>query len=188
MYFSSDCPTVVLPALPFALISSSNNYIPSTLLRSTAPPPMLQIIKYYYKPHIEEIKQRLSSARELGNASAEEWIKGLDNEGKERLGEASRWEQWEAKGGLKKVNLRPHLRTTVIPGHTTLETRVTSTKGGTHSDRSTPQGVRLPIRLSGDPGSPASSSPNHFPYPQQTISSTFHLIFTLVLCPLSLLV
>ena len=182
MYFSSDCPTVLLPALPFALISSSNNYIPSTLLRSTAPPPMLQPVRYYYKPHIEDIKQRLHSARELGNASAEEWIKGLNDEGKERLNEASRWEQWEAKGGLKKVNLRPHLRATVIPGHTTVETRMSSTKAGTHSDRSTPQGARLPTRLSGDPGSPASSSPSHFPIPQQTISSTSYLLFISVLC------
>lgn len=167
LHFFSDCPSFLLPALPFAFISSANNYITSTVQRTTAPPPQVQLIKHYYKPHIQEIKQRLASARELGSASADEWIKGLDAEGKDRLSEAFRWEQWEAKGGLKKVNLRP-LRATTIPGHTTTGPKGSNQKNGTHSDRSTP---RLPSRLGGDSGSPSSSSPIHLPYIQTNTSS-----------------
>lgn len=189
LFFSSDCPTILLPALPFAFISPSNNYIPSTLIRSTATlPPLLQMAKYYYKPHIEEIKQRLHGARELGNASAEEWIKGLDDEGRERLNEAARWEQWFAKGNLKRVNVPPQIKSTGIPGHTIQEPRISNTKVGTHSDQSTPQGVRLPTRLGGDTGSPALSSPDHVQYPQHLMSCMFHFLFTIGLCPLSSLV
>ena len=176
LHFSSDCPSFLLPALPFAFISSSNNYITNTALRNTAPPPQLQLTKYYYKPHIEEIKQRLEGARELGSASADEWIKGLDGEGKDRLSEAVRWEQWEAKGGLKKVNLRP-LRATTIPAHTTTGSKISTAKNETHSDRSTPQGARLQSGFRVDSGSPPPSSPVHLPYFQSNTSSRYILPF-----------
>lgn len=179
LHFSSDCPSFLLPALPFAFISSSNNYITNTVLRNTTPPPQLQLTKHYYKLHIQEIKQRLNGARELGSASADEWIKGLDGEGKDRLSEAVRWEQWEAKGGLKKVNFRP-LRAPTIPGHTSTGPKVSNTKNGTHSDRSTPQrGVQLPTRFNGDSGSPPSSSPIRLPHFQPHTSSKLYPIFWL---------
>lgn len=84
-------------------------------LRSVAPPPEVQLTKHYYKPHIEEIKRQFDHVKDLGSASAEEWIKGLDSEGKARSSDAARWEQWEAKGGLKKVNARPNGRSAVPP-------------------------------------------------------------------------
>lgn len=84
----------------------------SILLRSAvAPPPStLQLVKRYYKVHIDEIRNRLNDARELGIPSAEEWFKGLEMEGKERREDVVRWEQWEAKGGLKKVNQPPQIK------------------------------------------------------------------------------
>ena len=48
--------------------------------------------------------------KELGSGPVEEWIKGLDAEKKTSMQDAARWEQWEAKGGLKKVNQRPSAR------------------------------------------------------------------------------
>ena len=112
---SADCPSFILPALPFAFLSQTNHMISISVLRSTTPPTSLQLTKYYYKPHIEEIKRKFDKVKELGPASAEEWIKGLDHEGKERANDAVRWEQWEARGGLRKVNLRPQPKTMVIP-------------------------------------------------------------------------
>lgn len=47
-------------------------------------------------------------AKSFGAASAEEWIKGLASQGQKRLDDIIRWEQWEYKGGLKKVNIRHH--------------------------------------------------------------------------------
>ena len=136
---------------------------------------MLQLTKHYYKPHIEEIKHRLKAAKDLGNASADEWIKGLEAEGKDRLSEVIRWEQWEAKGGLRKVNPRPHQRAAMTQGQTNLSFKTLDTKGGPNSERSTPLGMRIPSRLSGDSGSPASASPIHYPYFHQPPSSKLYL-------------
>lgn len=159
----SDCPGFLIPALPFAFISSSNNYIPSTVLRGTTPPPTLKLIKHYYKPHVKDVMLRLENARELGNASTDEWIKGLDSEGKDRLNEAVRWEQWDAKGGLRKVNLRSHSKSAIAQGSTFNGTKASNIKGGTPSDRSTPQGIRLSTICSAGSGSPTSASPVNFP-------------------------
>lgn len=110
LLLSSGCPSFLLPALPFAFVSSSLNYIPNILLRESAAPPSSHIVKRFYKPHVQQIKKQLDDVTELGAASADEWSKGLPAEGKERINDAIRWEQWEAKGGLKKVNTRPQAR------------------------------------------------------------------------------
>lgn len=96
------------------------NYIPNTLLRENAAPPSTRIVKRFYKPHVQQIKQKLDQVKELGAASADEWSKGLAEEGRERINDTVRWEQWEARGGLKKVNLRPQVKT--IGGSNSLNT------------------------------------------------------------------
>lgn len=164
MLLSSSFPSFLLPALPFALISPSNHFIANSVLRSTAPPPTLQLIKHYHKPHIVEIKRQLDDVKELGPASAEEWIKGLDGEGKERINDAIRWEQWEAKGGLKKVNQRPHLKALAINGPTNAAPSTASTKGDIQSERSTPQSIPVSLRYNGEYGSPAPSLSMDSPY------------------------
>jgi hypothetical protein len=85
------------PALPFALITKDCNYIPAHLLQSTTTPPDVEIGKYYYKKHVEEITEELTDALSLGSAAAEEWSKGLDARGKERMKVADNWEKWEAR-------------------------------------------------------------------------------------------
>ncbi|KAL8871148.1 MAG: hypothetical protein Q9174_002959 [Haloplaca sp. 1 TL-2023] len=116
LLLSTSCPSFLLPALPPAFINNTLNYVPISLLReSTSRPPSMRIDKRFYKPHVEKIKKELDAVRELGTASADEWSKGLADEGKERISDAMRWEQWEAKGGLKKVNARPQPKPTVAP-------------------------------------------------------------------------
>ncbi|KAL8658117.1 MAG: hypothetical protein Q9226_001267 [Calogaya cf. arnoldii] len=110
LLLSSDFPSFLRFALPFALVSKSMNYIPNALLRESTVPPSLDLFKRFYKPHVQQIRQRLDDVQELGTASADEWSKGLGEEGKERMNEVLRWEQWEAKGGLKKVNARPPVK------------------------------------------------------------------------------
>lgn len=166
----SDCPAFLISALPFAFISSSNNYIPSTVLRDTTAPPTLKLTKHFYKPHVKDIMLRLENTKELGNASTDEWIKGLDSEGRDRLNEAVCWELWDAKGGLKKVNQRSHPKSTTTQGSNFNVTKASKTKGGTPSDRSTPQGVRLSTICSADSGSPASASPVNLSYYQPPVS------------------
>ncbi|KAH7379208.1 hypothetical protein DE146DRAFT_774031 [Phaeosphaeria sp. MPI-PUGE-AT-0046c] len=84
-------------ALAFALIANDQNYIAAHLLQSTTTPPDVEIGKYYYKKHVEDITQELSNALSLGSAAAEEWSKGLDAKGKDRMKAADAWERWEIR-------------------------------------------------------------------------------------------
>lgn len=115
---SSDCPSFLLPALPFAFVTSSLNYVPASLIREAKEAlPAMQIVKRFYKPHVQNIKKQLEEVRELGAASADEWTKGLAGEGRGKVDDAIRWEKWESKGGLRKVNTRPQVK--AIPASTT---------------------------------------------------------------------
>lgn len=87
-----------------------HHYIGHSLIRSRTPPSSLSLAKRFYKPAIRDITGAFEDAKTLGKASAEEWIKGLANQGQQRVEDVIRWEQWESKGGLKKVNSRPHLK------------------------------------------------------------------------------
>ena len=76
-------------------------------LANALPPSDVRIKKFYYKPHLQEIQKRFKEAKELSVGSLDEWLKGLDGQQREHTQDVTRWEQWEAKGGLKKVNARP---------------------------------------------------------------------------------
>jgi len=85
------------PALPFVLLTNDHHYIPAYTLQSAATPVDVVVGKYYYKQHVEEISQELAHALSLGPAAAEEWSKGLEARGKDRMRVAENWERWEAK-------------------------------------------------------------------------------------------
>lgn len=170
LLFSSD--SSLLSGLPFAFISLSNNYVTSLSLRSAAPPSTLQLFKRFYKSHIDEIRTRLNDARELGKPSAEEWFKGLEMEGKERLDDVVRWEQWEAKGGLKKVNQPPHVKPISMTGHATVGIKIDVQKAGANPDRSIPMGgLRLPVKPIVEPDASAMRSLAPLPNIQPSLAS-----------------
>ncbi|KAF2009876.1 hypothetical protein BU24DRAFT_66396 [Aaosphaeria arxii CBS 175.79] len=85
------------PALPFALVTSDQHYIPAYTLQAATTPANVEIVKYYFKEHVEELTSELEGALGLGPAAAEEWSKGLDSRGKERMRIAENWERWEVK-------------------------------------------------------------------------------------------
>jgi hypothetical protein len=103
------------PALPFALITKDHNYIPAHLLQTVTTPPDVDIGKYYYKKHVEEITQDLNDALSLGPAAAEEWSKGLDAKGKERMKVADNWERWEVRD-LQERKRAPSVASTLAAG------------------------------------------------------------------------
>lgn len=103
--------------------------------------------KHYYKPDVDEIKRQFEIAKELGVASAEEWTKGLAHQGQQCLEDVIRWEQWDSKGGLKSVNLRPNPKAVM-----------SSVKGETYSDRSTPQSMAFSTKSEGSHASPLVTS------------------------------
>ena len=128
--------------------------------------PPLKKEKHYYRPHIDDIKRRLSEAMALGREAAEEWSKGLSEEGKTRLDDAIRWEVWEMKGGLKKVNLRPPPRglsaseapNGIVNGH--------PSKGEEdENDRSIPHPAPVSTRSNGEYYGPPTSITGDLPHP-----------------------
>ena len=97
LLFSNSVASALRPALPFAFITSDQNYIPVYLLQDTNLPPNVEVTKYYYKQHIQSITQELEEAQSRGPAAAEEWSKGLDTRGKERMKSSESWERWDVK-------------------------------------------------------------------------------------------
>ena len=75
--------------------------VSSLALRSARSP--TELTKYFFNPQLDEMKAKLDHVRALGPGTAEEWIKGLAERGRERLAAAIRWEQWEANGGSKAL-------------------------------------------------------------------------------------
>ena len=67
------------------------------MLQAATTPVGVEIGKYYYKPHVESIGAELDEALALGPAAAEEWSKGLEARGRDRMKLAENWERWEVK-------------------------------------------------------------------------------------------
>jgi hypothetical protein len=105
-----------MPGLPFAFFTPSLNFVASLTLRSTTPPPNVQLTKYYFRPQIDALQRKLNDAKALSMAAAEEWYKGLEISGKELLADAVRWELWETSGGLLSLatqHMKPPLVTAI---------------------------------------------------------------------------
>lgn len=77
------------------MFTPSFNYVTSTILRQTQPPPNLHLTKYFFRPQVDDLSQELANARELGDAATSEWYKGLEARGRDHALDAARLEQWE---------------------------------------------------------------------------------------------
>ncbi|KAG9234579.1 hypothetical protein BJ875DRAFT_461152 [Amylocarpus encephaloides] len=95
LLLSSRVPSVLLPALPFIFLTNELHVLPQATLQSGAPPPTIQISKWWSNSQVEEIRQEFDDAKTLGSATAEEWLKGLDERGRKWKPDAARWERWE---------------------------------------------------------------------------------------------
>ena len=87
-------------------MTSSNHYLNIAALGDNRRPPSLSFDKFYLKSHIETIKTYFEEVKTLGEGSTEEWLKGLPDRGNALLADYTRFENWESKGGLRKVNTR----------------------------------------------------------------------------------
>ncbi|QVM06328.1 hypothetical protein D8B26_001040 [Coccidioides posadasii str. Silveira] len=103
LLFSSTVPTLLIPAIPFAFFTQSMHFVSSVVLRSNQPPSGLNLTKFYLKSHIEAMRSKFEEVKALGAATAEEWVKGLEGNGKEKIADSARWEQWELTGGFRSL-------------------------------------------------------------------------------------
>ncbi|KAK5274293.1 hypothetical protein LTR96_000893 [Exophiala xenobiotica] len=78
------------------------DYVPSALLERAHPPPQVHLIKYYFRPQLQELQARRESVKALGAPALEEWYKGLESSGTQKILDAARFDQWELQGGPAK--------------------------------------------------------------------------------------
>lgn len=134
----SPFPALLIPALPFCLATPSLDIISSVALRSNPLSSDLEITKYYYTPHITKLLRDLEEVKTLGYAAVEEWIKGQEVEGKRKMSDTERWEQWEAGGGLLAVRREgPHFPDRYEPP-LNLGSALGTTSAGRQADKKSP--------------------------------------------------
>lgn len=101
---SGSVPSTLLSALPLILFTNELHVVASTSVHpGQHPPSSIKVTKYYLKSDVEGIKKENVRIKELGNAAAEEWVKGLSDRGKAKRLDIARWERWEASGGLQRI-------------------------------------------------------------------------------------
>ncbi|KAF5536163.1 hypothetical protein FPHYL_13038 [Fusarium phyllophilum] len=100
LLLSSSFPSVLLPALPPVLVDADMHVIHPRAIQAGTVPPHIQVTKFFWSEHVEQIKLEFENVKALGSAAAEEWIKGLEIRGKQALADASRWEKWASTGGM----------------------------------------------------------------------------------------
>lgn len=103
LLLSSSVPSPLMAALPFIFLTAELHVVASTTLQQGQPPTNMQISKYFYKPHVEDIKQEFFKVKALGSGTAEEWIKGLETRGTDKRLDLVRWERWESSGGVQRM-------------------------------------------------------------------------------------
>ena len=81
--------------IPHSTLKSSQGQAPSTI----------KISKTFFRSHISDIKGEYLEVLKLGSATTEEWLKGLDERGKENRSDAARWERWESSGGISRMRM-----------------------------------------------------------------------------------
>jgi hypothetical protein len=89
--------------LPFVFLTNELHVLPLATLQSGQPPPSIQITKNYFRQDLEEIQREFSEVQTMGSATAEEWVKGLEDRGRERKNDAARWERWDLSGGVARM-------------------------------------------------------------------------------------
>lgn len=106
---SSSLPSALLPGLPMVFLTRENHVVSPHVL-SSAGPFHEQVTKVFWADQIEKIKGAFEDTKAFGPAAAEEWVKGLEAQGKRSVADAVRWEKWYLVGGvhdMRKLNPGP---------------------------------------------------------------------------------
>ncbi|KAH8820542.1 hypothetical protein F5884DRAFT_719738 [Xylogone sp. PMI_703] len=146
LLLSSSVPSPLMAALPFVFLTNDLHVIPQTTFETGQPPPSIKITKFFLKQHVEEIKREFFDVKSMGSAAAEEWLKGLEDRGKERRNDAVRWMRWEASGGLS----RPRDTAFNDIGQTTAQVQLSSTPLVASNSASSTASSAIPVFQSGD--------------------------------------
>ncbi|CCC14126.1 unnamed protein product [Sordaria macrospora k-hell] len=101
---SQSVPSAVLQAIPFAYVTPDLRVQPSNT-------PDTEKQKLFSPSDVEEVTKEFHDVQALGPGVLDEWMKGLNNRGKNAQNEASKWEKWYVSGGVARM------RTEYYPGY-----------------------------------------------------------------------
>ena len=103
LLLSSSTPSCLIPGLPFIFIDDNMQITPSALLQTRRLTLELSLTKLFLSSHLRAIQEEFMSVRAMGEATAEEWLKGLEERGRENRADSLRWEKFELSGGLTQM-------------------------------------------------------------------------------------
>lgn len=108
----SSAPSLIIPALPSVLITEDITILSPGALQNVQGHNDVKLTKLFFTRHVEELQEEFATVKAMGPATAEEWLKGLEDRGKELRGDSSRWEKWEFAGGvaqMRKMQYQPQV-------------------------------------------------------------------------------
>lgn len=79
------------------------------------------LTKIFLSEQVETLKDEFLSVKTLGTGAVEEWLKGLEERGKEKRLDADRWGKWELSGGLHQIWLLQHSASPSTPNLPSIE-------------------------------------------------------------------
>ncbi|KAF4614366.1 hypothetical protein G7Y89_g15371 [Cudoniella acicularis] len=132
LLLSSSIPSPLMAALPFIFLTNELHVLPPSTLQNGQQPSTVQITKRFLNAQVEEIKQEFERVKTLGPAATEEWLKGLEDRGKEIKSDSARWERWDASKGVVSMRNWKH-----IGGGEVNNCGVSSTENATATQEST---------------------------------------------------
>ncbi|KAF2459872.1 hypothetical protein BDY21DRAFT_179846 [Lineolata rhizophorae] len=150
--------SALISALPCTFLTQNQHVVAASTLQDLQTiPANITVTKHYFKPHVEDIQEQFEDARALGPAAAEEWFKGLEGIGKQRIADAARWERWELRGGRRALSLNASRETSTRASGVGLPQRTASQSqpiAQPKHDRASPASITQP-----PPKPPAQASP-----------------------------
>ena len=111
----------MIQALPFALLSNEDHVVTYEALYDSRLPVSERFTKHYYTSHLHALKDYFERTNGAEGLSPREWEKHFAQQRQKRIEKIMRWEQWESRGGLEKVNARPQKSSRMIEDNNTFK-------------------------------------------------------------------
>ena len=76
-----------------------NALSPDALARAQTPL-NVRLTKSFLRADVDQLANEFNSVKSLGSATVDEWLKGLEDRGKQRRSDPSRWTKWAGSEGV----------------------------------------------------------------------------------------
>ncbi|EGO52822.1 hypothetical protein NEUTE1DRAFT_133385 [Neurospora tetrasperma FGSC 2508] len=144
---TQSTPSAVLQGIAFAYVTPDLRIQPSNT-------PDTDKLKLFSATDVAEVDKEFHDVQALGPGAMDEWMKGLNNRGKNMQNQALRWEKWYMSGGVTRM------RTELYPGYVNIKvSSIPNSNSATPAASPTSYPIALPATRAQVPSSQASSQP-----------------------------